>query len=241
MIRVRTTKTGSGKTAVQVVNSTHAKTTIIKHLGSAATKEEIEQLKYLGEQYIETNEGVSPLFPQLSSLDRRRQVSALMESITVKNTRHLTVYQLLISWYHHCGFDQLQSDLLRDLSLIRLFEPASKRRSVSLLARHFLKTYSLTEVYRELKTLNRLKLKVEAVAVAFAKTHYDFDFTLVFYDVTTLYFESFTPDDLRKCGFSKDNRANQPQVLVGLIVDHQGFPKRSWPTPEWLVSPTWRP
>ena len=116
MIRVRTTKTGSGKTAVQVVNSTHQKTYILKHLGSASTKDDIDRLRHLGNQYIETDEGVSPLFPQLSSLDRRQQVLALMESIVVKPTKHITAYNLLLSWYRHCGFDQLQSEILRDFS-----------------------------------------------------------------------------------------------------------------------------
>ena len=224
MIRVRTTKTGSGKTAVQVVNSTHQKTYILKHLGSASTKDDIDRLRHLGNQYIETDEGVSPLFPQLSSLDRRQQVLALMESIVVKPTKHITAYNLLLSWYRHCGFDQLQSEILRDFSIIRLFEPASKQRSISLLANHFLREYSPTKVYRELKTLSQLKFKAEKTAVTFARDHYNFTFTLVFYDVTTLYFESFTADDLRKHGFSKDNKSSQPQVVVGLVVDHQGFP-----------------
>jgi transposase len=48
--------------------------------------------------------------------------------------------------------------------------------------------------------------------------------TLIFYDVTTLYFESFTDDELRKCGFSKDHKAGQPQIVVSLVVDRQGFP-----------------
>ena len=41
---------------------------------------------------------------------------------------------------------------------------------------------------------------------------------------STLYFESFEPDELRKCGFSKDNKFNQPQVLIGLMVNPDGFP-----------------
>jgi len=57
------------------------------------------------------------------------------------------------------------------------------------------------------------------------------------YDVTTLYFESFTQDEdmtdekgnivakgFRKNGFSKDNKANQPQIVIGLIVTREGFP-----------------
>lgn len=46
----------------------------------------------------------------------------------------------------------------------------------------------------------------------------------MFYDVTTLYFETFQGDDLRKTGFSKDSKPQQPQILVGLMVSKEGFP-----------------
>jgi transposase len=44
------------------------------------------------------------------------------------------------------------------------------------------------------------------------------------YDVTTLYFETFKSDELRIPGFSKDNKPQQPQVVIGLLVTHSGFP-----------------
>jgi transposase len=46
----------------------------------------------------------------------------------------------------------------------------------------------------------------------------------LFYDVTTLYFEAFEEDELRKNGFSKDNKSQQPQILVALMVTKEGFP-----------------
>lgn len=46
----------------------------------------------------------------------------------------------------------------------------------------------------------------------------------MFYDVTTLYFETFEEDELRKNGFSKDNKSQQPQILVALMVTKEGFP-----------------
>lgn len=224
MIKIRTTKTASGKTAVQVVNYSNQKTIILKHLGSAKTEIEVKQLYLQGKQFIESKLGISPLFPELSSLHRRQVVSQLMDSVAIRPTRHLTVYQLLSDWYRHCGFDQLSCELLKDLVIIRLIEPTSKQRSVLLLRRHFLRKYSLTKVYRQLQTFKQYKKQAESCAIAFAKLHYGFAFSLVFYDVTTLYFESFTPDELRKCGFSKDNKSNQPQIIVGLVVDQQGFP-----------------
>ncbi|QOJ28039.1 MAG: transposase [Ignavibacteriales bacterium] len=44
------------------------------------------------------------------------------------------------------------------------------------------------------------------------------------YDVTTLYFETFKGDELRLPGFSKDNKPQKPQIVVGLIVTRSGFP-----------------
>ena len=68
------------------------------------------------------------------------------------------------------------------------------------------------------------KDQVEGKLIEFAKTRFGFDFSFVLYDVTTLYFESFSPDEFRKPGFSKDNKSSQPQIVIGLMVDNNGFP-----------------
>ncbi len=47
---------------------------------------------------------------------------------------------------------------------------------------------------------------------------------VVFYDCTTLYFESFSEDELKQNGYSKDLKFNQPQVLLGLISTREGLP-----------------
>ena len=47
---------------------------------------------------------------------------------------------------------------------------------------------------------------------------------IVFYDVTTLYFEAEEEDELRKKGFSKDGKHQQPQILLGLLVSIGGYP-----------------
>ena len=49
------------------------------------------------------------------------------------------------------------------------------------------------------------------------------DISLCLYDVTTLYFEAEDEDSLRKVGYSKERRVD-PQVVVGLLVDRNGFP-----------------
>lgn len=108
--------------------------------------------------------------------------------------------------------------------MLRILEPASKIRSIMLLQKYFNITYKKTTVFRELERLVSLKDEVQRMAMAYAKTHLHFDFSLVFYDVTTLYFETHQEDDFRLNGFSKDNKAGQPQILVGLVVNEIGFP-----------------
>src|SRR4030066_130987 len=53
---------------------------------------------------------------------------------------------------------------------------------------------------------------------------FDRHLSIVFYDVTTLYFESPDEDDLRKTGFSKDGKHQCPQIVLGLLVSIEGYP-----------------
>lgn len=49
---------------------------------------------------------------------------------------------------------------------------------------------------------------------------------LVFYDVTTLYFESAPKpeDELRQAGFSKDGKTAESQIVLGFLVNEDGYP-----------------
>lgn len=48
--------------------------------------------------------------------------------------------------------------------------------------------------------------------------------SIVFYDVTTLYFQIDNEDDLRKRGFSKEGKHQNPQIVLGLLVSIDGYP-----------------
>ncbi|QTY27413.1 IS1634 family transposase [Flavobacterium sp. CS20] len=47
---------------------------------------------------------------------------------------------------------------------------------------------------------------------------------VVFYDVTTIYFEIDNEDELRKTGFSKEGKHQNPQIMLGLLVSKDGYP-----------------
>lgn len=221
MLSIRTTKTASGATAVQVVRYEHRKKVIVAHLGSAHTDAELQSLKSTARSFIDK---------------RSKQLRLLADTgvpgstlIALDKCRYIGIrYSFLSEILHRVcdvfSFRTLKQPLLIDLVIMRLVEPASKLRSLELLMEYFGVSYHRQGFYRCLTACMSKKDAVERQIVAVAKKHFGFDFTVVFYDVTTLYFEAFEPDELRKPGFSKDNKSNQPQILIGLVVTNQGFP-----------------
>lgn len=240
MWKIRTTKTKSKKTAVQVVFRQRGKTFVVKHIGSANTNEDLVNLRLLAENYIKQNDPSRRLpldFPEMKIPHQDHLIS--VENLSFTNFYHLFAYEFFNAFYVLNGFNTINSTLIRDLTIIRMAEPASKLRSIELLAKYFDTSYSKNVVYKNILKFNKFKDKVEEIAIAYAKKHLTFDFSLVFYDVTTLYFESFASDEdkrnsegkiiagLRKCGFSKDSKSNQPQILIALVVNTHGYPVAS--------------
>lgn len=133
--------------------------------------------------------------------------------------------------------------LLLDLAIIRLIEPASKLRSLELPSRYFEIKYS-QRIYRTIPKLISWKADIEQRACSVARQQFKEQFYYVLYDVTTLYFESFKPDEFKIQGFSKDNKSQQPQIVIGLLVTHavflwrtmslQAIPLREKPCYLWL-------
>ena len=106
---------------------------------------------------------------------------------------------------------------------MRLIEPASKLRSIEMLSRYFGIHYS-QRIYRTIPKLITHKADIEQRAYSVAEEKFQEQFYYVLYDVTTLYFESFKADDLKIQGFSKDNKSQQPQIVIGLLVTQSGLP-----------------
>lgn len=122
------------------------------------------------------------------------------------------------------GLSGINKQFLLDLVIMRILDPSSKLRSIELLETCFGIKHSRKSFYKSARNWLSLKEEVEQIVIKFLKENYDFNFELLFYDVTTLYFETFDADEFRKQGFSKDNKFLQPQILVALMVTPEGFP-----------------
>ena len=98
MFTVREIKTGSGKTAVQVVLRRYHQTEIVKHVGTGNNPEEISRLKILAHQFIREKEKTIPLFPELDQEDKNDLV--LTSNLEIVGYRHTFAYDYLLKFPH---------------------------------------------------------------------------------------------------------------------------------------------
>ncbi|HIP36071.1 MAG TPA: IS1634 family transposase [Crocinitomix sp.] len=83
------------------------------------------------------------------------------------------------------------------------------------------KTIPLHHLYRALDVLAQEQEFLKEFLFEQQQNLFTQNLDVVFYDVTTLYFESQIeePDCLRQKGYSKDGKAHKTQVVLGLLVD----------------------
>lgn len=219
MYKIRQVKYSPNSVSIQVYTIKNRKRIILRHIGTARTEQEKEDLITLAKDFIEKFSKQLNLFENTSSGN----------IFNISQTDFIGVYygflyELLSKLMIQIGFDKIRNPLLLDLSIMRIFEPASKLHSIELLNEYLGIKHRRQCFYESASKWLDLKDRIEKIATAFAKKNYSFNYDLLFYDVTTLYFESFQEDEFRKDGFSKDNKSQQPQILVALMVTKEGFP-----------------
>lgn len=220
MLHVRTVKTKGNSRSVQVYRYQSSKRIIIKHIGSGTSEEQITVLQEMARVFIADYTRQLYLFEE----SKPNQESVLVNQCEYIGIYYTYLYDVLRSVQHQIGYVLEPDGLLNDLVVMRIFEPTSKLRSIELMQTYFGIKHRRQGFYESARKWLDLKDKIENKTISFAKKQYGFDFSLLFYDVTTLYFETFSEDELRKNGFSKDNKSQQPQIVVALMVTPEGFP-----------------
>jgi len=87
------------------------------------------------------------------------------------------------------------------------------------------KTLNKNSIYRFLDTLTSKKQRdLTNHVYRFVRDYLGDEIHILFFDATTIHFETFKGDKLRKTGYSKVAKHNQPQIVVGLMVTREGLP-----------------
>ena len=219
MYKIREIKYSTNSISIQVYQIINRKRVVLRHIGTAHNEQEKVDLLVLANDFIEKASKQLNLFKNNQSNNILH-----LNQIEFIGVYYSFLYELISKLIIQIGFDKVNKTLLIDLVIMRMTEPASKLRSIELLEQYFGIKHRRQSYYDSVKDWLPLKSKVESITLSFAKKHYGFCYDILFYDVTTLYFEAFEEDELRKNGFSKDNKSQQPQIVIGLMVTKEGFP-----------------
>lgn len=106
----------------------------------------------------------------------------------------------------------------------RLDLPSSKLRTYERQEDHGFFDISLQHIYRTMDAIEGLAPEIQTAAFNAASKCSGGKVDCFFFDVTTLYFESVTQDDVRDFGFSKDQKNHLVQIVLALVIDSQGLP-----------------
>lgn len=239
---IRRVRTASGATAVQIAESVNGRRRIVRHLGSAHDEAELGLLIEHAQQLLiddsqqTLNLGLTPTVarqrmvpaPSAGTLLPDGSSSAASGLGRVPRARVLrsassTLYEALAGVYTSLGFDVVADAVFRDLVIARVVEPTSLLDADRVLAGLGQAAASHSTRKRTLRRAQSRAFRDRLAEACFSHASTHGDVSLVLYDTTTLFFHADDEDELRKIGYSKERRVD-PQIVVGLLVDRNGFP-----------------
>ena len=216
---VRQKKNNSGLVSVQVIEKDRGKYHVLKTIGSSQDSITIQALIVQAKEWIlQRQQAIELDFEQ-----RDKLFEQLFAGITA--VKSVGASLLLGQIFDAIGFNAIKDDLFRKLVISRLCYPVSKLKTTEYLRRYEGYVTDEDKIYRYLDKLNKTqKRTVQCISYKHTLEVLGGQISMVFYDVTTLYFEASEEDELRKTGYSKDGRHQNPQIVLGLLVSKGGYP-----------------
>lgn len=216
---IREKKNKSGKVSIQIIDKSTGKYKVIKTIGCSEDLDKIKEYKQKASKWLE--EQTSQI--SLDFTNEKQQIENYLERISEINV--IGTDLLLGKIFEEIGFSQLKEPLFRHLVFSRICYPVSKLQTTDYIMKYHSIEINVDKIYRYLDKLNN-KQKSEVQEISFNHTLRILNNTIniVFYDVTTLYFEIDKEDEIRKTGFSKEGKHQNPQIVLGLLVSIDGYP-----------------
>jgi len=132
------------------------------------------------------------------------------------------------------GLSRHAQRLTEVMTLNRLVQPASEHAMPDWIQRTALADILGTDftalsdeaLYRNLDRLHPQRARIEQALATRERTLFNLDDTIYLYDLTSTYFEGqCRRNPQAKRGYSRDHRPDCKQVVIGLVLDRDGFPK----------------
>ncbi len=197
---------------------------VIKYLGVAHSEVQKQALIRLAQSEVRTATAL-PMLPSKNNDYPEALLGNMVEIARSVDGMHDIFGAMLDKIHLRDLFKPYEYERLKDIIICRIAEPSSKRHTAELLTKDYLKPLSVDQIYRLMDVLSakqmEIKQRVFETSKYFIKNE---KVEILFFDVTTLHFESQIADELRNLGMSKAHKIGEVQVVLALATTSEGLP-----------------
>jgi len=205
--------------SIQVISKIQGKSKLIKTIGSSKDEKELEQYIQEAKHFIKTYGGQQSL--NFSNFEQSVQTTLS----NISSHKEIGTELVLGKIFDEIGFNKISDSIFKDLVLARLCNPSSKLKTSDYLLKYKEKDIPVQKIYRYLdKLYSNQKENIQQISYNHTLKVLKGVINIVFYDVTTLYFQIDNEDEIRKRGFSKEGKHQNPQIVLGLLISVDGYP-----------------
>ena len=218
---VRKKKNRSGSVSIQIISKRDGKYKVRETIGCSKDKYEIERLFNLAKKRVKELE------PNLLDfIDYQKDIESKLSNSSIRVIGDELIFGKIFSDLKCNEISFKNKELFKSLVISRILYPGSKLYLIDYFHIYKKEKIAKNRIYRLLDTIYQEEIKNQIQECIFNHTLSKMNNTITvsFYDVTTLYFESESEDDLRRIGFSKEGKINRPQILLGLFTTLEGYP-----------------
>jgi transposase len=243
---VREIKKQNGSSTIAIVESTRKGDKVIQKVirsfGNHKDEREIAIIKEAAKKIIiEMMDAQNPVLPgidassfhQIKTRPKKESAQLTVEGLEHVGSVSVGVQEVFSPLFKELEFDQVITGTNKDdewtsnlekLVLSRIEDPVSKLSTSEILERDHETILPVQKLYRTMDKVSQFEESIKEKIKLSTINTLDQKINVMFYDVTTLYFESFKPDDLRHQGFSKDCKFKETQVVLALATTNEGLP-----------------
>ena len=219
-----------------------------KYWDKEKKKSVTEHYKTLGYLHELQNEYPDPIMHFKEEVDRMNEDQKAEGKLTIAidmneelpedtYTRYNLGYAVILIIYHeleldrflnnkarHAAFEYNSNSIMKLLVITRILHPSSKRSSYEYRKMFFERfDFGLHDMYRALTHFSKIGTQCQKFISDQVYSKFGRDTSLMYFDVTNIYFEIDKTDDLRMRGKEKNNRPD-PIVQIALAMDADGLP-----------------
>jgi len=217
---VRKKPNKSGSVSIQIIEKKGRNNRVVESIGCSSDPAEIDRL------YEQAYKRMYDLQhqPMLPLDDVSQTIDQFLDSLESNQISVVGPEVIFGGLFDQIGLNEIDDPLFRDVVITRIAYGGSKRKVAEYLRLYRNQIIDTDRIYRLMDRIEqRYKETIEAIAFAHTQKILG-TIHVVFYDMTTLYFEAEDEDDFRKIGFSKDGKFQNPQIMLGLLVGEKGYP-----------------